>query len=165
MKTPLAALLCLLTLTTHAQEWPRNPKTGKVEFTGVLPWPTTTKTDAQRQALVKRWYLAKLTDSTPAQVAEEVRTMVSKSLLTYAQLPTITAIEQGKEGEGYRLLYMVKLTSAKAGLSYSISDFTLAKRSDEDSTPLEHHLTTPDTNKQAALAELRKRLVKALSAF
>ena len=44
MKMLLASLL--LCLTAHAQMWPRNPKTHKVEFTGVLPWPATAKTEA-----------------------------------------------------------------------------------------------------------------------
>lgn len=51
----LAALLCLLTiLSAHAQAWPHNPKTGKVEFHGALPWPASAKTEAQRRALVQR---------------------------------------------------------------------------------------------------------------
>ena len=42
MKTLLAALLlALLTLTAHAQAWPRNPTTGKVEFRGTLPRPAS----------------------------------------------------------------------------------------------------------------------------
>jgi hypothetical protein len=53
MKTLLAVLLYLLTLTSaHAQAWPRNPTTGKVEFKGTLPWPASAKTEAQRRALV-----------------------------------------------------------------------------------------------------------------
>lgn len=61
MKTLLALLLCL-TLNAHAQTWTRNSKTDKAEFTGMLPWPAAAKTDIQQQALVKPWYLAKLTD-------------------------------------------------------------------------------------------------------
>lgn len=49
MKTLLATLLCLLSLTSaHAQAWPRNPTTGKVEFKGTLPWPASAKTEAQQ---------------------------------------------------------------------------------------------------------------------
>lgn len=40
MKLLLATLaLFLLTFSAHAQAWPRNPTTGKVEFRGTLPRP------------------------------------------------------------------------------------------------------------------------------
>lgn len=162
MKTLLAGLYLCLAFTAQAQTWPHNPKTGKVEFMGVLPWPATAKTEAQRKALARRWYLAKLTDSTPEEVAADVQTTVSLSLLTYAGLPVVAQMQQGQPDSGFRLLYLVRLSGSKTGLSYAISSFTFAKRNQEDSAPLEPYLTTSDKNEQAALAVLRKRLANAV---
>jgi hypothetical protein len=165
MKTALlAAVLCLLTLTTYAQDWPRNLKTGKVEFTGALPWPATAKTEAQRRALVKRWYLAKLTDSTPAEVKAQASTNKTNGLLTYAGLPKVAVLQAGKGDTAQFLAYMVSIVTSSKGAKIKFSGFGINERS-KDSTPLESHLTASTKNEQAALAVLRKRLAVAVKGW
>ena len=74
---------------------PATPTTGKVEFNGTLPWPSSANTEAQWRALVQRWYLAKLTDETPQAVAGTAHTMVGPALLTYMGLPIIGVLHSG----------------------------------------------------------------------
>ncbi len=168
MKTLLATLLLCLTFTAHAQTWPRNLKTHKVEFTGLLPWPATAKTEAQRKALVKRWYLAKLTDSTPGEVEADAATNMTNGLLTYAGLPRVVTMRAGAGDTRYLLVYALEIVPHSKAASYRIYDFSassLTTPEPQDGTPLEAHLTTPDKNEQAALESLRKRLVGAVAGW
>ncbi|MGI4865996.1 MAG: hypothetical protein ACRYFZ_18885 [Janthinobacterium lividum] len=171
MKLLLAALLCLLTFTSaHAQAWPRNPKTGKVEFRGALPWPASAKTEAQRRALVRRWYLAKLTDFTPAGVEERAASdRNSRFLITYAGLPKVTSLKEGEGVDAYLLGYHVELTPTTSRLKYALTGFELERLGDVESTsnvpPLDQLLPKANPNEQAALAALRKRLAVALAGW
>lgn len=164
MKSLLAFLLYLLLIDARAQTWPRNPKTGKVEFTGVLPWPATAKTEAQRQALVRRWYLAKLTDSTPAEVDADAATNRTNGLLTYAGLPKIAVLQSSKGDSARFLAYTVGIVVSNKGAAVVLNNFDINKASDL-SLPLEPRLTTSNPNEQAALAELRKRLASAVKGW
>lgn len=169
MKTLLASLLYLLTFTSaHAQAWPRNPTTNEVEFNGVMPWPASVKTEAQRQVLLRRWYLAKLTDLTPAEVEAQTATNKSTGLLTYAGLPKATVLRQGKGVDEYLLGCFVRLSPASTGLTYSISILGFDKASEAAShepTPLEQLLPNATPSERAALAALHKRLTAAIASW
>lgn len=171
MKLLLATLLCLLTFTSaHAQgTWPRNSKTGKVELRGSLPWPASAKTEAQRRALVRRWYLAKLTDSTPAEVKAQAATDKTNGLLTYAGLPKAVVLRQGEGDDGYLLGYFVQLIPAANTLNYTLTRFDIERAGDvegfEDVPPLDQLLPKATTNEKAALTALRKRLAVALAGW
>jgi hypothetical protein len=166
MKTLLASLLCLLTLTSvHAQTWPRNPTTGKVEFKGTLPWPASAKTEAQRRALVRRWYLAKLTDESPQALAEGERTVVSPTLLTYAGLLNAAVIHSNASPNHAALDYILVLNSLGQGLSIQLSNFHFSRASDAASLDLEQVLTADSVADRPALAALRWRLASALATW
>lgn len=170
MKLLLATLLCLLTFTSaYAQgAWPRDPKTGKVEFRGSLPWPASAKTEARRRALVRRWYLAKLTDSKPAEVEAQAATNQTNGLLTYAGLPKITGLRYGVGNDAYLLGYSIQLASTTTGLRYELTGLDMERAGDvavADATSLEQLLTTATSNEKAALAALRKRLAVALAGW
>ena len=170
MKLLLAALLCLLTLSSaHAQVWPRNPTTGKVEFKGVLPWPASAKTEAQRRALVRRWYTEKLTALTRSQVEIEANLNKTNGLLTYAALPKTAILSYGK-GEGqYLLSYFVNLSPVPRGLSYTINFFDFSNASavelETERTPLEQVIPDASPSEQTALLALRKRLAVAVASW
>lgn len=170
MKLLLAALLLtLLSYTSYAQTgWPHNPKTGKVEFTGTLPWPKDIKSEAQRRALVRRWYLAKLTDLSPSEVEKQVATNRTNGLLTYADLPRAAVLRQGKDSDGYILGYLMRLTASSVGLDYKIDFLSFDKLSgveENEPTPIEELQLKPNSPEKAALAGLRKRLTVALAGW
>ncbi|MDO7885992.1 hypothetical protein [Hymenobacter cheonanensis] len=167
MKILLVALLCLLTFTSaHAQAWPRNPTTGKVEFKGTLPWPASAKTEAQRRALVRRWYLAKLTDETPQAVAESARTVVSPTLLTYAGLPIAVVIGSDRLPNHATLAYIIDLKPLPRGLSFQLSELQFSRVNDTHLGPeLEQVLTADSVADRPALAALRRRLASALATW
>jgi len=167
MKVLLAALLCLLTLTSaHAQAWPRNPATGKVEFKGTLPWPAGVKTETQRRALVRRWYLAKLTDETPQAVAQSARTVVSPTLLTYAGLPIAAVIGNNRLPNHATLAYIIDLKPLPRGLSFQLSEFQFSRATDTHLGPdLEQVLAADSTADRPALVALRRRLASVLATW
>jgi len=167
MKLLLASLLCLLTLTlAHAQDWPRSPTTGKVELKGTLPWPASAKTEAQRRALVRRWYLAKLTDETPQAVAEGARTVVSSTLLTYAGLPNSLVISSDHSANHATLVYILALTPTSSGLTVVMDKFHFSRATDKDLGPeLEQVLAADSAADRQALAALRRRLASALATW
>lgn len=162
MKLLLAALLCLLTLpSAHAQAWPRNPQTGRVEFRGVLPWPASAKTEAQRRALVRRWYLAKLTDESVTVVEQQARTVVSPTLLTYAGLPISVLL-----GKPDRLVYIASLNSTSSGLKYTLGEFHFSLAKDVAfGSDLEQVLAADSAADRPVLATLRKRLASAVASW
>ena len=170
MKSLLATLLFLLAFTSaHAQStWPRNPKTGKVEFRGSLPWPASAKTEAQRRALVRRWYLAKLTDSTPGEVEAQAATNQTNGLLTYAGLPKVITVQYGQGADAALLSYFIELVPAAKSASYQITRFDYERAGDvetADAIPLEQLLPKASASEKAALAALRKRLAVALAGW
>ncbi|SFP79197.1 hypothetical protein [Hymenobacter arizonensis] len=164
MKILLALCLCLHSLTANAQDWPRNPKTNKVEFSGVLPWPAAVKTEAQRQALVRRWYLAKLTTASVASVDADAATNKTNGLLTYAGLPKVAVLRVGTGDSARFLVYHAAITSIKAGARIRLDSFELSQ-GDYEATPLEPFLSSAAKSEQAALATLRKRLVTAVKGW
>lgn len=167
MKHLLAALLCLLTLShAHGQAWPRNPTTGKVEFRGTLPWPAGVKTEAQRRALVRRWYLAKLTDESAQAVDEGARTSVSPTLLTYTGLPTAGAFNSSKLPSHSTLVYGLHLTPATRGLTFLLAGFFFSRATDSPTAlgqPLEQVLAADSAADRPALNALRRRLGAAVA--
>ncbi|MGI4862603.1 MAG: hypothetical protein ACRYFZ_01680 [Janthinobacterium lividum] len=169
MKMLATLLFTLLSFTSHAQStWPRNPRTGEVELQGSLPWPRDAKTDSQQQALVRRWYLAKLTDLSPAEVDRKAAPDKTSSILTYARLPKVAVLRQGKGSNEYILGYTMRLTGSPIGLAYTVNDFYFNKVSEVESydpTPLEELLPKATPKEQAALAALRKRLAVALAGW
>lgn len=169
MKQLLTALLCLLTLTSaHAQAWPRNPATGKVEFKGVLPWPASAKTEAQRRALVRRWYLAKLTTLTREEVETQASNNKANGLLTYAGLPKAAVLSYNSSSTEYLLSYFAQLSSSAKGLAYTVNFFHFDKANDDkdgDLKSLEQSIFKATDEEQAALAALRKRLAVALATW
>lgn len=138
-RQPLLLLCCLLlaplvsSLAQTVPAWPRNASTGRVEFTGTIPWPTPTPTPQQQQALVRRWFLRKLTASPGARARRPAEA-------TFAGLPNrayldSTAYQPGPAGPTgptqeevtWRLAYSVQLTSTPAGLTYRLSEFEVAE--------------------------------------
>jgi hypothetical protein len=170
MKTLLAVLFCLLVYTAClAQSWPRNPQTSKVEFRGTLKWPVGIKTEVQKQALVRKWYLAKLTSMSATAVKQEASTAVSKTLLTYADLPNDIIMRYG-QGPGADLLaYQANLLATPKGLSYTLSGFDLIKQKDVQGnvagTPLEQIIDANIPAEQPGLSALRKRLATAVAGW
>lgn len=171
MKYLFIAFLWLCSVVVHAQQWPRNTK-NKIEFRGLLPWPASSKTDIQRQALVRKWYLMKLTDSSPAEVAEQAATNQTNGLLTYAKLPKVAGFAVGETGNKILLLYSVTLIPSAAGVAYQINNFSVSAlpatdevELEDGSAPLESRLSTPDKTEQAALAIMRKRLAAAVAGW
>lgn len=170
MKTLLALLLSLLTLSSaRAQAWPRNPATGKVEFKGMLPWPANAKTEAQRRALVRRWYVAKLTTLTREEVEAQEANNKANGLLTYAGLPKAAVLSYNSSSTEYLLSYFAQLSSSAKGLIYTVNFFHFDKANDDkedgDLKPLEQSIFKATDDEQAALAALRKRLAVALTTW
>jgi hypothetical protein len=170
MKPLLAVLLLALSFfTSHAQSgWPRNPKTGKVELQGTLPWPKDIKSEAQRRALVRRWYLAKLTVLNPAQVEAQAATNTTNGLLTYANLPKAALLRYGSGDSAYLLGYFVELSPTAKGLHYDFTSLDMERVSEvetSEATPLEQLLLNATPSEKAALAALRKRLTVALAGW
>ena len=167
MKLLFATLLCLLTLShAHSQVWPRNSTTGKVEFRGLLPWPASAKTEAQRRALVRRWYLSKLTDESAQAVDEGVRTVVSPTLLTYAKLPIIAILQHGQEEDAILLSYTIDLVPNRQGLNYTFSRLTWAVSKDVEahiSFPIEEVIAGNNPNEMPTAIALRHRLAAAVA--
>jgi len=162
-------LLLLLTLLlptvafAQPQAWPRNTKTNKIEFTGLLPWPDSAKTLHQRQQLIFRWYFTKLTDLTRAEAAKQaaVATQYNEKL-TYEGLPQLVRISHRAGIESFYLLYQVELLPTSRGLSYHFVEFECDWSSEDVSGgwALEDtsHLTTTAS---AAIALFRQRLATA----
>lgn len=159
MRRLLTALLLLLSFAASAQDWPYNPQTDQVEFRAVLPWPASVKTERQRQALVRRWYEAKLSPPVPSQAP-----MPLGAATTYANLDKRAAFIIGSGTTRQLLVYMVSITPNPKGITVVLSDFKIG-RGGEDETPLEAHIRRPAKNEQATLAVLRKRLAVALAGW
>ncbi|MBH8569275.1 hypothetical protein KB206_10295 [Microvirga sp. STS02] len=120
---PRLVLFCLFLLAyqSSAQDWPRNPKTGKIEFRGLLPWPPGVRTEAQRQAKARQWYL-KVTPYT----AENLRhfrelKLPGAEFRTYAGLPNSVLWLFGEEATGLFVLYSVNLQPTPRGLRCIVS--------------------------------------------
>ncbi|TGD83100.1 hypothetical protein [Hymenobacter wooponensis] len=113
------------------QQWPRNDLTGRVEFSGVLPWPIAAPSLEQQQALVRQWYTTKLSPPKPGKFA-----MRTTALTTFAGLPnqayfdsltyeptSTGAVDSVYDWNIWRLIYQVHLTPTPHGLAYRLSEF------------------------------------------
>lgn len=106
--------------------WPRNARTGSIEFTGVLPWPTTGATPAQQRVWARRWYAANLAEAKPDPKADTT----FAGLDQWAYLDSVSypgGVPRGEDSayhfEIWRLLYKVDLVPTPAGLAYRLSTF------------------------------------------
>ncbi|QKG58737.1 hypothetical protein GKZ68_20155 [Hymenobacter sp. BRD128] len=168
MRTLLVILLLLASRVACAQvarPWPRNEATGKIEFIGQLPWPANAKTQAARLALVRHWYLKKLTNVK----VKNTQSLPAKSL-TYGDLPKEVRIEFTTHQEWGnmldRLIFEVHLLPTANGLSYRLSDFESFYIGDDNAgqISLESNLEQ-SPNGSLALTAFRKRLHWALSGW
>jgi hypothetical protein len=171
---PLFRLLCLLPLLfskVFAQQlpaWPRQAPSGRISFTGLIPWPTPRLTLAQQQALVRRWYYAKLTQLPPRQ-----RAQWAKEGVTFAGVPTLAYVDSvfyspdssgaldSVYGRGvWRLMYRVHLAPTAKGLQYRLSEFECAEMAYDASTgdTLENVLLRYAVQQAVFYRSLRKAL-------
>lgn len=168
----LPFLLVLLPAAGFAQQtpaWPRHPSTGRIEFTGILPWPTPLPTLPQQQALVKRWYLTKLTVGNSGRLGKPdtvAATFAGRPTIAYLDSLTYTPDHTGVVDSVYDLLiwsvwYTVRLTPTAAGLTYHLSEFEYAETLYDaaSSVSLEKALTQYPEK----LAVFHRRLRKALA--
>jgi hypothetical protein len=115
-----------------ASAWPRQAPTGRVAFTGIIPWPTATQTLAQQQVLVRRWYAQHLTSEKLPLMPAHATTADS----TFAGLPNqayLDSVSYSASSSGavdsvanqvtWRLIYQVSLTPTPVGLAYRLSEF------------------------------------------
>ncbi len=173
----LLRLLCFLLVLpgwAFAQpvpQWPRHATTGRVEFTGVIPWPTSPLTLEQRQALVRRWYTAKLTEVKPVKQTEW-----AKKGASYAGLPTLAYLDSVFYSPGspnsvdsvydrvtWRLVYKVHLSPTPVGLAYRLSDFECVDIVFDASN--EESLEKVLTRYSSELAVFYRRLRRALAGW
>jgi len=105
-----------------AQQWPLNKITNKIEFKGRLPWPDTVRTEAQRQALVRRWYRRTLTNDTPAAIRDFIR----ESGVTFGGVPKKSCYRlnvMNKDKERFALWFSLNFMADTTGLTYHLFDF------------------------------------------
>ncbi|HEX8326897.1 MAG TPA: hypothetical protein VF629_05115 [Hymenobacter sp.] len=105
--------------------WPRDASTGRIEFAGMLLWPTPTASLAQKQALLRRWYAEKLTTQKPEEWARW-----ENSEITYAELPTWACIDSvsnptapEEERVIWRLCFQIRWIPTPMGVSYKFTEF------------------------------------------
>ncbi|UOQ52914.1 hypothetical protein [Hymenobacter cellulosivorans] len=164
----------MLPATGSAQQtpaWPRHPTTGRVEFTGVLPWPTPRPTLPQQQALVKRWYLAKLTAGNSGRLGKPdtlAATFAGQPTIAYLGSLTYTPDHTGVVDSVYDLLiwsvwYTVRLTPTAAGLTYHLSEFEFAETVYDAASSDSLEKMLPQYSGQ--LAVFHRRLRKALAGW
>lgn len=153
----LFSTLLSLSIAAHAQQWPRNAKTGKIEFRGILPWPDSVKTEAQRRALVRRWYATKLSGLTRA---EAVQASEGKAKFTYDGLPqTVRYTYKERADKVFFLFSEAQLTATATGLAYQLTSFELGWFEEDvgdGAEPLEGQLK--QVHIRPALIVIRKRL-------
>ena len=115
-----------------ASAWPRQAATGRVVFAGLIPWPPATRTLAQQQALVRRWYAQHLT----SEKLPLVPAHATPADLTFAGLPNqayLDSVSYSASSSGavdsvanqviWRLVYQVSLTPTPVGLAYRLTEF------------------------------------------
>lgn len=130
----------------------------------MLPWPAAVNTERQRQALVQRWYEAKLSPPFPSEVRLALATRKRLGLLTYADVEKRAVLSVGDGALVQYLVYAVSLTPNPRGVAVVLSDFKTSQGT-ADETPLEAHLRSPAKNEPAALAALRKQLAMAIAGW
>jgi len=147
-----------------SQNWPRNQQTGKIEFHGVLAWPTWVETEHQRQTLVRKWYTAKLIDDPPEQELKEADEETFEGFLTYGHLLNDVVIQYGKGPQCAFLVYSVYLTPSPLGVEYVLTKFSWNTcdgiHMKKPNKPLEHVLAQDSSINAAALNFFRPRFNK-----
>ncbi|MBO2030521.1 hypothetical protein J4D99_03875 [Siccationidurans ginsengisoli] len=149
-----------------ARPWPRNAATGKIEFTGRLPWPDSVRTEAQRQLLVRRWYRRKLTNDQP----EMIRRFVQESGTTYSQIPAESCYRlsiMNRDEEHFSLCFQLRLTSDNTGLSYRFFDFDYNYFSFDNGGDysLESLLTPEGASPRSIIESFHEQLLAATKAW
>jgi hypothetical protein len=142
--------------------WPRHVITGRIEFTGMLLWPSPTLTFAQKQALIRKWYAEKLT----TQKADEWD-HGKDSEITYGGLPTWALIDSvsnasapEEERVTWRLYFQIRWIPTPLGVSYRFSEFECIELVSDASTsgPLEGVLLHYSTEQAVFQRHLRRAL-------
>lgn len=96
-----------------------------------MPWPVPAPSLTQQQALVRRWYLAKLTSEQagqPAKVPSQEATFAGLRTRAYldsvSYQPDYNGTVDSVAGQiTWRLMFKVRLTPTPAGLAYQLSEF------------------------------------------
>lgn len=173
MKNSLWCVSLAVTLLAYAfgacaqegHQWPRNPASGKIEYKGILPWPVGIVTEAQRRDLVRHWYLTRMTDVKP----EDVASLTTREGVTYDGLPKATCFVYNTytiNKKYVNLWYEVELTLTSTGLAYRLSNFDYGEFSVDvgDSDSLENTLERFPTERPE-LVVFQKRLLAALAGW
>ncbi|GAB3878888.1 hypothetical protein GCM10028824_41390 [Hymenobacter segetis] len=130
----LLALLLLHGFLAAAQpthyEWPRAAGTDSIAFEGVLPWPAEAGTEAERAALVRRWYHTRLNETQDHGLME----WRAPEARTYAGLPTGAHQELPLTEEVCRLTFRLALRPTPAGLAYRLWAFTIGRAGFDNAT-------------------------------
>lgn len=147
--------------------WPRKPASNQIEVSGLLPWPAATRTPAQRQVLVKRWYWRNLTAEPANSLAQDPRA----KRMAYGRLPSRAYLDYishppRQDEERFRLLYQVDLRPTAKGLTYRLFNFEYSYFSVDTgyNAPLEEVLKSQPTGRPE-LAIFQQRLLSALASW
>jgi hypothetical protein len=143
-----------------ARPWPRNAATGKIEFTGCLPWPDSVRTEAQRQLLVRRWYRRKLTNDKPAMIQR----LIQYDGSTYAGVPAYSCYRigiMGPDEERFSLCFKLALSADNAYLTFRLTDFECTESVFDAVTgaSLEEALKLPDARVQSFMELFHEQLL------
>jgi hypothetical protein len=165
-KTFLLVVVALFTLAANAQStWPRNPQTNKIEFVGSLPWPPEAKTTKQREALVRRWYDEKLSDTKLADTKPDD----IQEPKTCCDIPGEARVRYIKGDQRFGLNFNAQFVLTTSGLSYRLFNFDFAFSEDDTSANgyLEDALiqTAEQPSFVAAFATMRARLATATAGW
>jgi hypothetical protein len=146
-----------------ARPWPRNAATGKIEFTGHLPWPDSVRTEAQRQLLVRRWYRRTLTNTD----RDDILNFVKFHGTTYGGIPAQSCyrLRIMREYENlYSLCFEINLTPSSKGLTYELNNFEFTEFDYDagSTTTLEDRLMLKEATLELSLVEsLHEQLLAA----
>lgn len=110
-------------IAQQAAAWPRNLKTSKVEFRGLLPWPPQVRTDEQQQAQARQWYKKCLARWWMGETSEGVP--YNQSAPTYAGLPDKGFLQtmDRRDTAVVMVLFTVQLAASKQGLTDHVFNF------------------------------------------
>jgi len=169
VRTLLLVLFLLASRAACAQvarPWPRNATTGKIEFTGQLPWPDSVRTEAQRQRLARRWYRRNLTNDKPT----EIKRFIDFDGTTYAGVPAYSCHRvgiMGPDDERFSLCFTIALFSNDAQLTYRLTDFECTNSVFDAVTgaTLEDALKLSDARAQSFIELLHEQLLAGLKGW
>jgi hypothetical protein len=117
--------------TVNQATWPVNQISHQVEFTSALEWPTRIKSNEQRQAVVKNWYLSKLTDIKNS----ELRTWANEvnATSTAYSLPAKAYHQYSTGTKSFIISYKLKLIPNIRNLKVNLYDFKVVCISEDSS--------------------------------